>query len=280
MRLVVVGSRGYIGAELLTRAGEAYDVVGTTSAGSHGTMSLRLEEAQGFDYKQVRRGDVIVITAAISSPDICRRENAWARRINVEGTALFTKSVIDRGARVIFLSSDTVYGERQKGVSESDECRPCGDYAEMKYEVEQAFAGVPQFKAIRLSYVFSKDDKFTKYLRECETTGETAEIFHPFFRPIVHRTDVVEAIIALAGRWDEIPDSIINCGGPELLARIEFAELLKEHWMNALKLRQIEPDDEFFASRPRVINMQSPLLASILGRPARALRDAIRFEII
>ena len=42
--------------------------------------------------------------------------------------------------------------------------------AEMKAVVEKRLEGNPNFKALRLSYNFHKDDRFTTYLRQCAET--------------------------------------------------------------------------------------------------------------
>ena len=98
----------------------------------------------------------------------------------------------------------------------------------MKCEVEQRFSGNASFKAIRLSYVFSREDKFSRYLTGCAERNEEADLFHPFFRAIVHRDDVVDGALALAAHWDDFPEQVINFGGPQVLSRIEFAECLRE----------------------------------------------------
>lgn len=73
---------------------------------------------------------------------------------------------------------------------ETAACNPAGEYAAMKREVEQRFSDNASFKAIRLSYVFSPEDKFSRYLAGCAERNEEADLFHPFFRAIVHRDDV------------------------------------------------------------------------------------------
>ena len=148
----------------------------------------------------------------------------------------------------------------------------------MKHEVEKRFLSNPLFKAIRLSYVFSREDKFTKYLSGCAERGEEADIFHPFYRAIIHRDDVVEGALALAQRWEDFPQGIINFGGPAVLARTEFGEVLRDTALLNLRFRVTEPDAEFFKNRPRVIRMVSPILASLLGRPAHTLREAAVIE--
>ncbi|WP_434517189.1 NAD-dependent epimerase/dehydratase family protein [Dechloromonas sp. ARDL1] len=156
----IVGATGYVGSVLLANANKSGSALGTSSSGGKGLLPLRLDAPADFDYGKVRSGDVALLTAAISAPDICAREHDRAWAVNVTGTSSFIQSVIDRGARVLFFSSDTVYGEREDSFDESAACNPTGEYAEMKREVEQRFSGNASFKAIRLSYVFSREDKF------------------------------------------------------------------------------------------------------------------------
>jgi dTDP-4-dehydrorhamnose reductase len=223
-------------------------------------------------------GDFVFLTAAISAPDVCAREHNWAWAVNVTGTSSFIQSVIDCGARVVFFSSDTVYGEREDVFDETAASNPAGEYAEMKREVEQRFAGNASFKAIRLSYVFSREDKFSRYLAGCAERNEEADLFHPFYRAIVHRDDVVEGALALAARWDEVPEQVINFGGPQVLSRIDFAECLREAHLHDLRFKVTEPGADFFKNRPRVIAMTSPIFARLLGRPPRTLREAALVE--
>lgn len=276
--IFVIGATGYVGSTLFQSAKRCGIVYGTSSAGKNDLLTLRLDAASDFDYEKISPDDVVLLTAAISAPDICAREHDRAWGANVTGTSAFISSAIDRGARVIFFSSDTVYGEREDEFDERTACNPAGEYAVMKHEVERHFAGNSSFKAIRLSYVFSREDKFTKYLAGCEQRSEEADLFHPFFRAIVHRDDVVDGALALAKRWDEFPQTIINFGGPDVLSRLDFADCLKRVALPNLKYRVTEPGDEFFKNRPRIIAMSSNVLPDLLGRPSRRLLEAAQFE--
>lgn len=277
-RLLVIGANGYVGRPLYERASSSFDVFGTSSSRVGGLLPLKLESEERFDYLSVDSSTVVLLTAAISAPDICAREydRAWAT--NVTGTSSFIQNVIDRGARVVFFSSDTVYGNCESEFDEAAICNPSGEYAEMKHHVEQRFSDNPSFKAIRLSYVFSREDKFSRYLAGCAARIEEADLFHPFFRSIVHRDDVVEGALALAARWDDVPEQVINFGGPQVLSRIEFAECLRETHLHDLRFKVTEPGADFFKNRPRVIAMTSPVFSGLLGRPPRSLREAAHLE--
>jgi dTDP-4-dehydrorhamnose reductase len=240
-------------------------------------LKLRLDMPDAFDYDEVGRS-VVFLTAAVSSPDICARECERARAVNVIGTSTFIKNAIERGARVIFFSSDTVYGEREEEFDEDTACNPAGEYAAMKREVELRFAGNPSFKAIRLSYVFSREDKFTQYLSSCAQRNEEAKLFHPFFRSIVYRDDVVEGALALAERWHEFPEQVINFGGPQILSRVDFAEHLRNIHLHALRFKVTEPNADFFLNRPRIIAMNSPIFTRLLGRVPHTFFEAAHLE--
>jgi dTDP-4-dehydrorhamnose reductase len=274
MRTLTVGATGYIGSALFSAASSIGVARGSSSTGRNGLLSLRLDAIGEFDFNQIFPGEVVLFTAAVSAPDLCERDRARARLVNVTGAEEFIKRAMDRGARVIFFSSDAVYGEGGDGFDESTACKPIGGYAEMKLEIERRFADEQAFKAIRLSYVFSKEDKFTCYLVNCWRNRVEADLFHPFFRAVIHRDDVVRGALELALRWDDFPMQVINFGGPTVLSRVDFAEILRESCLPGLRFNVTEPAVEFFANRPRVIAMRSPLLAELLGRPPITLREA------
>jgi dTDP-4-dehydrorhamnose reductase len=263
-RLVVVGAAGQVGRRVL--AASRLPALGTSSRNVPGMLRLELADADGFDYSRIAAGDLVVLTAGISSPDACAREPERARAVNVAGTARFMERSLERGARVVFLSSDTALGEGN------------APYASMKREIESRFSAHPGVRAVRLSYVFSREDPFTAYLAGCAARGTEAEVFHPFYRAVVHREDVVQGILALAGRWENFTDPAINFGGPELLSRVEIVSAVQRLALPELRWRTVEPPAGFFDNRPQTIAMSSPLLAALLGRPARTLHEAIALE--
>ncbi|MBQ0720519.1 MAG: NAD(P)-dependent oxidoreductase [Gammaproteobacteria bacterium] len=279
MSVVIIGASGYIGSCLLEKA--PLDSWGTASSGrTPGLIDFDLAHSDGFPWHRLFKDDVVVMTAAISSPDICAHEHARAWAVNVTGTSEFITNVIARGGRVIFFSSDAAYGEHSDIFDENTVSHPVGEYAVMKHEVEKRFQGNPSFKSIRLSYVFSKEDKFTQYLNGCASSGEEAELFHPFYRAIVHRDDVIDGALALATRWDEFPQQIINFGGPEVLSRIDFAQCLKNAALPNLRFIVKDPGPDFFNNRPRVIAMSSEVLPKLLARPSHTLAEAVKIEFL
>lgn len=279
MRTVVLGASGYIGSRLLTAAAACGPAIGTASSQGHGVLqALDLAEPAANFNGLFAQADFVYVAAALSSPDVCAKEPERARAVNVIGTIRAIESAVAAGAKVIFLSSDTVYGERDDDVDESACCRPAGAYAAMKHEVERHFAGNRYVRSIRLSYIFSRADKFTRYLCQCAGSESKADIFHPFYRAIVHVTDVIDALMGMARLWDRLDTQFVNVGGPQIISRIEFAETLRRLSLPGLNISVTEPAADFFLSRPRIISMRSPHLVFLLGRQATSFEDAVRIE--
>lgn len=271
-RITVVGASGYIGAPLLQKAGPS--ARGTSSSGEGGLLRLDLEHPSTFDFTQIDAGEMVLLLAAISSPDACTRNRDWVHSINVEGTSAFIEGALARGARVVFFSSDAVYGEQPSPFDETLEPSPVGAYAEMKFAVEQRFSSEPNFCTVRLSYVFSRWDSFTRYLFDCAEKGVEAEVYPSLERSVVSRDDIVAAAISLARNWDDVSERVINFGGPDVLSRAEFACILRASILPDLKIIEKNPDESFFLSRPHKIAMRSSIMDRLLGRPRHSLEVA------
>ena len=133
-QIIIVGASGYIGSALFKAAKKKFNVTGTTSKSQKEFIKLNLKEAEHFSYELISHNSIVVITAAISAPDICRDDYPSAFAVNVTGTTTFITNVLERGGRVIFFSSDAVYGEGSEICDEGSLTKPLGEYASMSKE--------------------------------------------------------------------------------------------------------------------------------------------------
>ena len=274
----LVGATGNIGKRVVEKGGDEINVISR--------FELKLDQRPlyyNFDAKTIggtaiKEGDVIIFAAAISEPSVVSAQFDKALAVNVESTGEFIQTALGKGCKVLFLSSDAVYGDVETGFDESHPVNPKGAYAEMKAVVEKRFEGNPNFKALRLSYNFFKDDRFTTYLRQCAEKGVEAEVFDPLTRAVVHRDDTVDAILNIAADWGVTNNQYINCGGPQLYTRLQFTEILKRIALPTLKFKVTQPPAKFYGDRAPHIDMHSPLLDTILGRKRHTLIEAVELE--
>ena len=276
--IFLIGKNGYVAgrfaAELEKRG---IDFTVTSSRLQGDGIHLDLRNADEFDYAQIGEGDTVVLLAAESSPDVCANEYERAYALNVLGTAVFIKGTLKRGAKVLFFSSDVVYGHREEPVNENDPTEPVGVYAEMKCRVEEEFRGTKDFKVFRPSLVFSKESIFAANLMDCVNEQKAITAF-PMKRSVIYVDDIVEAALNLFERWEEFHNWSFNLCGPELLSRAELAGLYKDIIDDRLEIVQAEAPDGFFLKRPRTINMQSLYLEGLLKRKPTTISEAMKME--
>ena len=175
--LFIIGREGYVAQRLIKKLRTyGIDFLTTGCSLSDEGIYLDLQKVNEFDFSVTNAGDTVLFLAAISSPTICKEDYDIAYRINVTGTLEAIQRFIERGARVVFFSSDVVYGNSKEQVDENSFINPVGEYGRMKHEVEKMFLGEQKVKIFRLSYVFSWNDRFMLYLHDCsEKQAEAVE---------------------------------------------------------------------------------------------------------
>jgi dTDP-4-dehydrorhamnose reductase len=281
MTIFVIGKNGLIAKNALKcLANSGFDVKCTSFRDNDGDLFLDLGAPVEFDYSVIEEGDLVLCPAGISSPDICLSDHGLVYRINVAGTKYFISQCLDRGANVIFFSSDLVYGESlgDSCFDEKTECNPIAEYARMKSAVEESFLENPNFKVLRMSYVFSKDDKFMAYLQKCSDTGETAEVYHPIYRNVVYIGDVMDALVAFAKNFLVCDSGVLNVCGEDLISRKDMTEIYKSIAGNGLSFKVVEPDEEFFLARPKRLCTKSLYFSNIIGHSPVSIKEAMVLE--
>ncbi len=260
MKVALVGSSGYIAEYIIKRFAEEAEIESVLKLDKTDEADeyLDLLNPEKFNYSSLDSIDYLVFTAAISGPDQCAKEFDACWKINVIGTSYFIKEAIKRNCRVLFFSSDAVFGDIPGEIYDEESVTDAyTPYGKMKKAIEDEFKYEQNFKAIRLSYVASANDKYYAYLLSCIRNDETANIFHPFYRNTTVISDVVEVVSYIAFHWEEYEPTFLNVAGKELVSRIRMADELNRFLGNKLKYIISVPDEGFFTNRPSITQMKS-----------------------
>lgn len=282
MKIGIVGSSGYIAGFLLRQFEEEENIqtIVKIDRSNHADLFLDLEKVDDFDFDLLLGIDYIIFTAAISGPDMCATEFEKCWNINVVGTSRFIKEAIDRGIKVIFFSSDAVFGDIPGEIyNEKSQTNAVTPYGRMKKAIEDKFKGESNFKAIRLSYVASAKDRFVSYCLKCIDSGEIAEVFHPFYRNCIVVSDVIMVVSWLIDNWSNFPDYVLNVAGLELVSRVRIADEVNRIKENQLKYTIVRPPEDFYSNRPETTQMDSLYLYELGILPREKFTKKIKREM-
>ena len=272
----ILGASGYIGKFIFERhrEDEFYEFYSRNSdSGKYFDLA-----SKNFDLLKLDNNSIIIFLSSISSPDICKNNYALAKKINLELTSELIEYALRKDSKIIFFSSDTVYGEVKIPTKENEKLIPVGNYGEMKCIIEKKFLGHENFKSIRLSYVFSYKDKFSNYIKNISFNNKIAQVYHPLFRNVVSINDVLEGIEKICNNWSKITQSSFNFGGPELISRKDIASYLKSYVYNTLKYEIIKPEKDFYSARPKYIALDITSFKELLGRQPLSISKYIKLN--
>ena len=260
MKIGIVGSTGYI-AQFLIEHFESCDNINDVvkiDKCDQADLYLDLEKCENFNFDLLEGISYLIFTAAISGPDMCAKEYELCWNINVVGTKRFISEAIKRNVRVLFFSSDAVFGDIDGYIyNENSETNAKTPYGKMKKAIEDEFKQASNFKAIRLSYVASNKDRFVTYCLSCIEKGEVADVFHPFYRNCIVVSDVVKVVDWMVNNWEEYPVFVLDVAGEELVSRVRIADEINRISGGKLKYTITTPDESFYQNRPQITQMES-----------------------
>jgi len=272
---VIVGKNSFISKQLMKRNNYQFTSSDILEVDKN-TMYLDLNFPEVFDYTVFNENTYIIFLAAISSPDECNKNYERSYKINVTGTKYFIKQAIKQKSKILFFSSDVIYGNRTEEVDENSKTDPFGNYAKMKEEVEKYFLDEVNFKVFRLSYVLSFEDKYLSYLRKYVESNSIADVFHPFYRKIIYIDDLLTAIESILLHWQVFKNQKFNICGEKQISRKKIADLYNSFICGELNYNIIEPDEVFWQARPKEINITSQYINKLLGYKPLSIDLAIK----
>jgi nucleoside-diphosphate-sugar epimerase len=274
-RIFVLGSSGFIGKGLVKYLDDRDDLDIVKSGRHDDGVFVDLDEGIYTELiDEIKEGDYVVFLAAISSPDICSKNPEQATRVNVTHTKELLTQLVNKKARVIYASSDAVFGSTEDACVEDSVLQPAAGYGVMKADVEQHISNLGNLvKIVRFSYVVGPGDAYTSMLEAAAVSGEEVDVFAGFVRNVVALNDVVEGILALIQKWNETSWKIVNFSGPHAVDRKNLTKVFSEKVLTDLSFKVVDAPDGFWNSRSKIIQMHSLRFAKLLGRPVIGLRN-------
>ena len=271
--LFILGSTGYIGSRLsdFLRSNTDLSVfsAGRTNVDVHADLQGEVDSL----VNAAKAGDVVVFLSSISAPDVCANQPELVYQVNVTATLGLINQLTNKGVKVIFSSTDMVFGEYDAAATDNSQLKPFGYYGKMKADVEHEVINNDLVKVVRLSYVIGIGDKYTDMLSAMAADEQQVEVFDGFERNAVAIDDVLQGIYNLTVEWDEFDVNSINFGGPQLISRIDITQQFADNVCSNLNFKLVAAPEGFWHARPKTIEMYSEVFSRLLGREPMSVEE-------
>lgn len=248
-RVLVVGGSGFLGRALIMSESKIIDFVSLPK--NDWTLPNRDSGV-----------DTVLFLRSISSPTYVQTHPVESEFINLKKTSHFIDKCLKSNIRVIFTSSDVVYGDTGEAIaSEITTMNPHGLYAQHKAIIENRFNAFPNFTALRLSLMTGSGSK----LRNILSKEKIPSIADSFIRSPINIRYVVDLIkiLSIENFWSP-EKKIMNLGGREHISIYELASIeAKIFKLNTpVKAPATKLDLE---ARPRTVRIVSRLAEELVG---------------
>ncbi len=194
MRIVVTGSDGQLGVELM-RVLVAYgEVVGTT------IEDLDITDSGCVDRLAALDPDWVVHAAAMTDVDGCEREPERAMAVNAGGTRRVADGCRRAGAGLVYLSTDYVYdGHKGAPYAEGDAAAPLNAYGRSKLEGEHAVRSLAaRWLIVRTAWLYGTHGKnFVKTILGKVVAGEALRVVDDQVGSPTYAPDLARAVALL-----------------------------------------------------------------------------------
>lgn len=236
-RLLITGASGLLGGALLYRGLNTADILACT----HDTR-LR---PQGFDTRNIDlaseshakdlvagfKPDWICHCAALTDVDLCQRQPESAYRLNVAASGTLARAAADHGARLLLISTDSVFDGSRGRYVETDATGPLNEYAASKLEAERRVREfLPEVLIARVNF-YGWNLKPKRSLAEWILSQLEADVSVPgwtdvFFNPLFNM-DLADCLNAMMARG---LTGTYHVAGSGRFSKYEFARSVAVEW--------------------------------------------------
>jgi dTDP-4-dehydrorhamnose reductase len=265
MRILVLGSAGQVGAELLrTVPREGVAVSGLT----HEQLDIADREAVATVIA-ASRPDLVVNAAAYTAVDRAESDRETAVRVNRDGAGFVAEACARAGATLIYLSTDYVFdGKARTPYREDAAPAPLSVYGRSKLDGETAVrARLEHHIILRTAWVYGLDGRnFMKTMLELARSQSELRVVSDQHGSPTSAREIAHAVAAIAGRMGAGADhwGTYHVAGAGVTSWHGFAEAIFEFAAR------------YGLPRPRVIPIASSEFPAAARRPVYSGLDCAK----
>jgi dTDP-4-dehydrorhamnose reductase len=284
--ILVTGASGLLGASVALLAQEqGRQVVGLYHrhpVRMDGVKSLEADLADPVETRRIFlevKPSIVVHCAAATNVDWCEEYPEEADRINVKMPATIAEAAAQSGARLLYVSTDSVFDGERGNYAETDTAAPVNVYAKTKFQGEkEVLRHHPAALIARVTlYGWNAQNKesLAEWILKQLTLGKVVPGFSDIHFCPVLANDVAEVLLSLL---DQNLTGVYHIVGSERVSKYEFARRVALTF--GFDPDQVDltllADAKLKARRPRDTSLNTEKICAALGRPMPDVEAGLR----
>lgn len=290
-KLMVTGCGGFVGGAVVHEAGPPWELHAVSGKPPllerpglvwH-TFDLLDAAALRQTFEAVRP-DAVLHVAALADIDACEADPDRARRVNVGVTEELARLARESGAKLVYVSTDTVFDGTRGLYTEDDPPRPLNVYAQTKVAAERVVAALPApWVVARTSLVMGlpmlqAGNSFLSRIIPVLAAGRELGVPDNEVRSPIDVVTLARALLELAGNRYT---GCLHLAGNDVLSRWEMVRRLAEHLGYSPGLVVARNPEAIPGRAPRPLNasLSNARARGLLETPMRNLLEGLELVL-
>ncbi len=284
-RYLVTGASGLLGLNFCLEFGAQDEVVGVANRHALHAPPFRLVTADlaapdaALRLLDAEQPGVVINCAAMAILDECEANPALAERVNAQMPGELAAACRARGARLVHISTDSVFDGQRGGYTENDAPNPLSIYSRTKLAGEQAVAAAnPDALIARVVfYGWSLNGRrsLCEFFYNKLAAGQPAAGFTDVYFCPLQVNDLARTLARMAGLG---LSGLYHVVSPDCLSKYDFGVALAREF--GFDPGLVQPtsvmDSALKAPRSPRLELRSEKAAAALGAPLPGLKDGLQ----
>jgi dTDP-4-dehydrorhamnose reductase len=257
MKIVIIGSTGQLGTDLVKTLGTVHEVIGFTH------NNIEVADYNSCLILKQHQPDMVINTAAFHKTDMCEEQPLKTFSVNALGARNLAMITNEIDATTIFISTDYVFdGSKKESYTEDDVPAPINTYGISKLAAEHFTRQNPKHYIIRIASLFGKagasgkGENFVEKMITKAKKNEPITVIDDMWMSPTYTKDVSSIIKEIAEK--QLPYGIYHATNKGYCSWFQFAEQIFQFTdlkpsLSPIKTEQITTK----AKRPRFSALKS-----------------------
>jgi len=285
MRIGITGASGMLGRSLAKHLSKTHKVLAT--ARSRGVEGQNIEW-ECFDimdaillkeWLERCKPDIVIHCAAIVNVDLCEDNVSLAKALHVETTRAMADYLDCNNARLIYISSDSVFdGKKKDSYCESDSVNPLNVYAKTKLMGEELVQSMNNGLVLRtniIGWTQGANTSFAEWVLKGLIDKAPLNLFYDVhFSPLT----VYDLSLIIEKIVKQPLFGLYHCASSDSISKYDFGKKMAEIFqLSGLNINRVSVDNMVFkASRPKNMALNVKKISSDLKYDIPSVEDSLK----